>query len=93
MGHRILYDERLHPLCVGQGNTKANRSTVVLHVKRVARQANSQRKVAHDRSDAVKGIVEPLRIWPVAVAVARIVRRNQVVAVGQPRQQRLKHSR
>ena len=81
MGHRILHDERLHPLWVGQGHAKADRPTVVLHVERVARQANSQREVVHDRSDVVKGVVELLRIWPVAVAVARIIWRNQMISV------------
>ena len=79
--HRILYDERFHPLWVGQGHTKANRPPVVLHVQRVVRQAKSHREVVRDQSDVVERIVELLRIWPVAVAVAWIIRRNQMISV------------
>src|SRR6202012_3069785 len=76
-----------------QSHPKPYWTSVVLHVKRVASQAESFRKVVDDAGDMVEGIVELLRVGPVAVAVAGIVRRDQMVLISEARQQRLKHSR
>ena len=74
MSYRILDDESLHPLGMCQCHAKANRATVVLHVERVARQTQRLGEIVHDRGDVVKGVGELLRVGPVTVSEAGIVR-------------------
>ena len=93
MADRILDDKSLHALGVCQCDAKADRSTVVLHVERVMRETECLREAVHHGGDVVEGVVELLRVGPVAVPVARIIGRDQMVAVCEPRQERLKHPR
>src|SRR5271156_505337 len=84
MRHSILHDERFHPLRVRQDHPKAYGTAVVLHVKRVARQAKRLGKAIHDFSTVIEGVRERLRVWPVAVSVAWIVGSNKMIAIGKP---------
>jgi hypothetical protein len=93
MGDRILHNESLHSLRVCQGHAKADRPTIVLHIEHVVRQTERLREAVHQLSDMVKGISELFWVGPIAVSETRIVGRNQMVVVCEPRQQRLKHPR
>jgi hypothetical protein len=90
---RILDDESLHPLWVCQYRAKADRPAVVLHVKRVVRQTHRLREIVDHGSNVVEGIVEPLRIQPVAVSEAWVIGRHKVITIGEPCEERLEHPR
>ena len=49
--------------------------------------------VIHGFGDVIERVRECFRVWPVAVAKARIVGRYQVIAIGKPGEQRLEHPR
>lgn len=49
--------------------------------------------LAYHGSDMVESVIELLWVGPVAMSVARIVGRNQMVVVCKPCQKRLKHPR
>src|SRR5262245_24783709 len=91
VGDRILDDESLHPLRVGQCHAKANRPTVVLHVKRVVRQSQRLRELVYCGSDVVEGIIELLRVWPVAMSEARVIGRDKVITIRESGEERLEH--
>src|ERR1700733_5231704 len=91
MGNRILHNEALQPFRMCQSHAKADGPTVVLHIERVVRQAESLRESVHQLSDMVEGVSELFRVGPIAVSEPRIVGRNKMVVVCKSRQQRLKH--
>ena len=62
-------------------HAKTNRAAIVLHVKRVARKTQRFGEMSHDLSEVIEGVSEVLRIWPVAVSEARIIRRDEMIAV------------
>ena len=91
MRHGVLDDERLDPVRMRQSHAKADRTAVVLHVQRVARETERLGEAIHDLGEVIERIRELFRIGPVAVSETRIVRRDQVIPIGQPREQRLEH--
>jgi hypothetical protein len=91
MSNRILHDEGMHPLGMGQGYAKTHGTTVILHVERKAREPECFGEVIRDFSEVIERIGELFWIRPVAVAKARIVWRYQVIAIRKPREQGLKH--
>ena len=93
MSDRILDDESLDPLRVRQCHAKANRPAIVLHVRSVVRQAYRLREIVDHGSDVIERIFEPLRVRPVAVSEARVIGRDEVIAIGKPGEERLEHPR
>src|ERR1700678_1348957 len=74
-------------------HAEAHRAAVVLHIECVTLNSERLRESANDASEAVKGVVELLRVGPVAVPEAWVVRRDQMIVVCQPLKKRLKHTR
>ena len=93
MRHGILNDQRLNALRVSKSQAKANWPTIVLHVEVVMRQAERLGKMLHYGRNVVEGVHELCRIRPIAMAETRIIRSDQVIAVGQALQKRLIHPR
>jgi len=91
--HRVLDDERLDPVRMGQGHAEAHRAAVILHVERVAREPERFGEVIHDLGEVIERIRELFRLRPVAVAEARVVGGHQVATIGQPGKERLEHPR
>ena len=54
--HRVLNDKRLDTLRMRQRHAKTYRAAVVLHVQRVAREAERLGEVIHDLGDVVKRV-------------------------------------
>src|SRR5207253_8428918 len=74
---------------MSQRHSKTNRAAVILHVKSKTREPERFGEVIHDLGDVIERIREFLRIRPVAVSEAWVIRRNQVIATGKPREERL----
>ena len=91
--HGVLNDESLYALRMRQGHAKTHGAAIILHVKRVAREPERFGEVIHDLGDVIEGVREFLRVRPVAVSEARVIGRNQVIAIGEPGEERLEHSR
>src|ERR1700722_2717112 len=47
----------------------------------------------HHLRDVIKRVSEFFRIWPVAMSEAWVIGRDQVIAIGKPREKRLEHPR
>src|SRR5260370_697020 len=88
MRHGILNDQRLNALRVGKSQPKANGPAIVLHVEAIMRQAERLGNMLHHCRNVVEGVREFCMISPIAMAETRIIRRNQVIAVGQALSQR-----
>jgi hypothetical protein len=88
-----LHDQCLHAIGMRQRHAEANRAAVILHVEGVARNSQCLSEVIHDLGDVIESVGELFRIRPIAVAEARIIGRDQMIVIREPRQQRLKHSR
>src|SRR5579863_1897476 len=76
-----------------QYHAKADRTTIVLLVEGVARESERLGKMVHYFGVVVECICELLRVRPVTVTEAGIIRRYQTIAIGQAREERLKHPR
>ncbi len=83
----------LDPFGMGQDHAEADGSAVVLHVERVAREAERLGEMIHHAGDVIEGVREFFWVWPIAVAEARIIGRDEVVAIGKAGEERLEHSR
>ena len=73
MRDRVLNDDRLHPLRVGQCHAEANRTAVVLHVKGVTRKSKDLGQAIDDGRKMIEGVRKLLGIRPIAVAEARVI--------------------
>ncbi len=93
MRHRVLDDESLDPLRMGQGHAKTHRAAVILHVQRVAREPERFGEVIYDLGVVIERIRELFRVRPVAVSEARVIGRDKVRAIGKPGEERLEHPR
>ncbi len=94
MRHRVLNDERLDPVWMGQGHAKTHRAAIILHVQGVAREPERLGEVRHDLGEVIERIRECLRIWPIAVPEAAwVIGRDKVIAIGEPGEERLEHAR
>ena len=91
--HGVLNNESFYALRVRKGHAKTHGAAVILHVKRVTREPERFGEVIHDLGDVIEGVREFLRVRPVAVSEARVIRSNQVIVVCEPGQQGLEHSR
>src|ERR1700730_14220906 len=76
-----------------ENNTKTNRSAVVLHIKVEVRNPQRFGEMIHHLSDVIKCVSEFFRVRPIAMSEARVIRRDKVVAIGKPREERLEHPR
>jgi hypothetical protein len=72
---------------------KTDRATVILRVKRVAREPERFGEMNHDFGDAIERVRELFWVRPVAVSEARVIGRNKVIAIRKPGEERLEHSR
>ena len=77
----ILNNERFDAFRMRKRHAKTNRAAIVLHVKRVARKTQCFSEMSDDLSEVIEGVSEVLRIWPVTVSEARIIRRDEMIAV------------
>src|SRR5437868_8035510 len=93
MRHRVLDDESLDPVRMGQGHAKTNRAAVILHVKGIARESERFGKMIHDLGDVIEGICELFRVRPIAVPEARVIRRDKMILIRKPGEEWLEHSR
>ena len=93
MRHGVLNDECLDPVRMGQGHAKTHGAAVILHVKRVAREAERFGEVIHDLRIMIERVREFLRIGPIAVSEARVIRCDKVIAIGKAGEERLEHPR
>ncbi len=91
--HSVLDDKGLDPVGMRQCHAKTYGASVILHVKRVAGEPQRFGEVIHDFSVAIESVRELFRVRPVAVAETRVVRCDQMIAIGKPREERLKHPR
>ncbi len=91
--HRVLNDERLDPVRIGQGHAKPHGAAVILHIQRVAREPERFGEVLHDLGIVIERIRKGFRVRPVAVSEARVIGRDQVIAIGKPGEERLEHPR
>src|SRR5436305_322170 len=78
---------------MSQGHAKTNGAAVVLHVERVARESERFGEVIHDLGNMIERIRESFRVRPIAVSKARIIGRDKTIAIGEPGEKRLEHSR
>ena len=88
MPSRVLNNECVDALRMRQRHSKTDRTAIIVHVKRVTRQPERFRKVIHDLGDVIEGVGILFRVGPVAVSKARVVRRDEMKAIGQPREER-----
>jgi hypothetical protein len=72
---------------------KTHGASVILHVKRVAREPESFGEVIHDLGIVIERIREYFRVRPVAVTEARVIGRDKVILIGKPGEQTLEHPR
>jgi hypothetical protein len=71
----VLDDERFGSLRMGQAQAKTHRATVILHVKRIAREPKRFGEVIHDLGVVVERLRDFLRVRPVAVCEAGLIAR------------------
>ncbi len=88
----VLDDDRRHALRVLERHAEADGTAVVVHVERVAGETELPCEAVDDGRDVVERVREVLRVRPVAVAKARIVGSDQVIPLGEKREQRLEHA-
>ena len=62
-------------------HAKSNGTAVILHVQRVARKAQRFGEMIHDFSDVIERVREFFWVGPVTVSEARIIRRDEMIAV------------
>ena len=82
MGYGVLNDERFDTLRMRQDHAETYRAAVILHVKVVAREAERLGEVIHDFGDVVEGVGEFFGVRPIATPEARIIGRDEVIAIG-----------
>src|SRR4051812_35236463 len=74
-------------------HTKTDRAAIVLHVWRVAIETERLGEVRDDLRIMVERVRERLGIRPVAMSEPWVIRRYEVIAIGQPCNERLEHPR
>src|SRR5260370_16560368 len=78
---------------MGQDHAKADGAAVILHVKGIARKAERVGEVIDDLGDVVEGVCEVFWVGPVTVGKAGVIGGDEVIAVGEAREERFKHAR
>ena len=90
---RVLHDHRPHPGRVRGRQPESNRAAVVLHEQGVPAETEQVSEASDDLGQVIEGVGEAGRVGRITVAEARVIRRDEVEGVGQPRQQRFPHPR
>ena len=91
MCDRVLNDQSFHALWVHKCHAKTDGATIILHVKRVARESERFGEVIHDLSQVIESVCEFLRIRPVAVPKARVIWSDEMKSVRKPREESIEH--
>src|SRR3954447_9322468 len=73
MRYRVLYDERLDSIRMGQSYSKTNRAAVVLHIERVVREPQRFGESGHNPGVMIERVREFLWVRPATVSEARVV--------------------
>jgi hypothetical protein len=89
----VLNDERRDALRVPGRKAKADGATEVLQIESVALEADALGEGLQHIGEMIEGVRKRVDARASAVAKAGIVRRNEVIAIGQPRDQIAKHMR
>src|SRR5436190_22863000 len=87
----VLNDESFQALWVGKCQAKTDRATIILHVKRVARESERFGEVVHDLGQVIESVREFLRVRPVGVPKARIIRSDKMKSIREPGEKRVEH--
>src|SRR5260370_42189596 len=78
---------------MGQCYAKTRGAAVILHVKRVAREPKRFGEVIYDLGVVIERVRECFRVRPVTMSEARVVGCDKMVAIAEPGEERLEHSR
>jgi hypothetical protein len=89
----VLDDESLNPVRMGQGHSKADGPSVMLRVKRLAREPDRLAEMIDDLGVVIERIREGFWVWPVAVPETWVVRLDEVIPIGKTGEERLEHPR
>ena len=90
---RVLDDDRAHALGMRHGQPHADRAAVVLLQEDVVAETDDLGEIRDHSGEMVEGVGEFGGRRRVALAEARIVRRDQMITVGEQRDQRREHPR
>src|SRR5439155_19113354 len=90
---RILNNESFNAVRVRKCHAKTDRTSVILHVKRIERKSERFGEMIYDLGEVIERIREFFRVRPVAVPKARVIRRDKVIAIRKLGEERLEHSR
>jgi hypothetical protein len=82
VGDGVLHDQRLDSFRMRQDHAKADGAAVVLHVKCVARESQGFSELVQYFGVMIERVCKPLRVRPVTMSEAGIIRRDQMEAVG-----------
>ncbi len=93
MRHGILDDDRPHALRVAHRQPHPDGATIILLEEDVTVQPKRLDESLYHLGQMLEGVSETVRRRRVAMAKARIVGRNEMIAVGEQRQQRIVHAR
>ena len=64
-----------------QHHAKSHRAAVILHVQRVAREAERFGEVIHDLGDVIERICEFFRVRPIAMSEGRLIGRDKMIPI------------
>src|SRR5262245_53903472 len=87
VGIRVLHDEPLQRFRLTPDDPEADRAAVVLNEQPILTKLLGGQKALDRERDAVERISVGVGIWTIAVAEARIVRRDHVEAIHERRDQ------
>ena len=76
MCDRVLNNESFYALRMCKYHAKTDRATIILHVKRVARESKRFGEVVHDLGQVIASVREFLRVRPVAVSESGVIGRD-----------------
>ncbi len=93
IGVAVLHDDGRDPLGMGRGQAVADRRAVVLDVDGIALETELADEALDELCEVIEAVFERLDRRRVAAAEARIVRGDEVIAVGQQRDQLAEHVR
>jgi hypothetical protein len=91
--HCVLDNESLNPLRMRQGYAKTHGAAVILHVECIVRKPERFGETRHDLGAVIKGVGKLFRVRPVAVPKSRVIRRDEMIVVGESSEQRFEHPR
>ena len=92
MRHPVLDNEGLDAIRMRKRHAEPDRHAIILHVKRVAREAGRFCEAIDDFRQIVERVSELFWVWPVAMPEARVIGSDKVIASGKAGEERLEHS-